>query len=189
MILYLALRYRQDSYRHIIETVPSTNQPSRANQQYPPPNLWQPNDSTSQQPSFIQGIQRPFPALVPSISQQQLTNVNSIGMQTSTSSYLTNYPNINQTNTTTYIDDSTNLNRHFDSNITSVDLSVPTQFQTTPNLTNSYFSSQRIHTSPSATSSFPQLYSYVQPSFNHHHHHLSSTIDDASLLIQNPSLT
>ncbi|CAF1550181.1 unnamed protein product [Rotaria sordida] len=197
--LYInALRYRQDSYRHIIETVPSTNQPSRANQQYPPPNLWQPNDSTSQQQIFMPGIQRPFPGLAPSVQQQssnssiaQLTNVNQIGIPTSSSSYLTNYPNVNQTNNTTFNDDPTNINRHFpiiDTNLASIDLSVPTQFQTTNNSTNSYYPSQRIHTSPSATASFPQFFGYVPPSFNHHHH-LSSNVDDASLLIQNPSLT
>ncbi|CAM2697830.1 unnamed protein product [Rotaria socialis] len=194
------LRYRQDSYRHIIETVPSTNQPSRANQQYPPPNLWQPTDSTSQQQIFMSGIQRPFPGLAPPVQQQsanssitQITNVNQIGsIPTSSSSYLTNYPNINQTTHTTFIDDPTNLNRHFsniDANIPAIDLGVSTQFQTTNNSTNSYYPTQRIHTSPSATASFPQYFGYVPPSFNHHHHHLSSNVDDASLLIQNPSLT
>ncbi len=197
---YLALRYRQDSYRHIIETVPSTNQPSRANQQYPPPNLWQPNDSTSQQQQiFMSGIQRPFPGLASTIQQPstsssitQLTNSNSIGIPTS--SYLANYSNVNQTTNSTYMDDQTNLNRHFpnlDPSLASIDLGVPTQFQTTTNSTNSYYPSQRTHTSPSATTSFSQLFGYVPPSFNHHHHHhhLSSNVDDASLLIQNPSLT
>jgi dual specificity tyrosine-phosphorylation-regulated kinase 1 len=187
------IRYRQDSYRHIIETVPSTNQPSRANQQYPPPNLWQPNESTSQQQQiFMSGIQRPFPGLASSIQQPttsssitQLTNSNAIGIPTtSSSSYLPN--------NTTYLDDQTNLNRHFpnlDPHLATIDLGVPTQFQTANNSTNSYYPSQRTHTSPSGTASFPQIFGYVPPNFNHHHHHLSSNVDDASLLIQNPSLT
>ncbi|CAF0999770.1 unnamed protein product [Adineta ricciae] len=199
------LRYRQDSYRHIIETVPSTNQPSRANQQYPPPNLWQPNDSTSQQQQiFMSGIQRPFPGLAPSIHQTpsstistltQIANPNPVTIPSSAASYLTNYSNVNPTNTNTYLDEQNNITRHFpnlDSNITSVDLGVPTQFQTANNSTNSYYPSQRTHTSPSSAASFPQIFGYVPPSFshhNHHHHHLSSNVDDASLLIQNPSLT
>jgi len=68
------LRYRQDSYRHIIETVPSTTQPSRANQQYPPPNLWTPNEYTSQQQQqqiFMSGIQRPFPGVAATATVQQ----------------------------------------------------------------------------------------------------------------------
>lgn len=194
---HLALRYRQDSYRHIIETVPSTNQPSRANQQYPPPNLWQPNDSTmAQQQIFMPGIQRPFPGLASSSVQQattnpssitQLANVNPIAaIPNTSSSYLTNNPN--------FLDESNNLTRHFpnlDPNLASIDLGVPTQFQTNTNSTNSYYPSQRTHTSPSATTSFSQLFNYVPSSFNHHHHHhhLSSNVDDASLLIQNPSLT
>lgn len=197
---HLALRYRQDSYRHIIETVPSTNQPSRANQQYPPPNLWQPNDSNmAQQQIFMPGIQRPFPGLASSSSSSvqqttnppsiaQLANVNPIaGIPSTSSSYLNNNP--------TFLDESNNLNRHFpnlDPNLASIDLGVPTQFQSTSNSTNSYYPSQRTHTSPSATTSFSQLFNYVPSSFNHHHHHhhhLSSNVDDASLLIQNPSLT
>ncbi len=63
----------------------------------------------------------------------------------------------------------------------SIDLNVPIQFQST----NSYYPSQRTHTSPSGTA-FPQLFAYIPPSFNHH---LSSNVDDNSLLIQNPSLT
>lgn len=182
ILFYLALRYRQDSYRHIIETVPSTNQPSRANQQYPPPNLWQPNDSTSQQQQiFMSGIQRPFPGLASSVQQPSTTQ--SIGIPTTSSSYLTN--------NTTFLDDQ---NRHFpnlDPNLVSIDLVAPTQFQTTNNSTNCYYPSQRTHTSPSATTSFSQLFGYVPPSYNnhHHHHHLSSNVDDTSLLIQNPSLT
>lgn len=199
---HLALRYRQDSYRHIIETVPSTNQPSRANQQYPPPNLWQPNDSNLQQQQqqqiFMSGIQRPFPGLASVSSVQQPINPSSIaqlttgnpigGIPTASSSYLNNNP-------TTFLDEPNNLNRHFpnlDPNLASIDLGVPTQFQTNTNSTNSYYPSQRTHTSPSATTSFSQLFNYVPSSFNHHHHHhhLSSNVDDASsLLIQNPSLT
>jgi hypothetical protein len=146
----------------------------------------------------MSGIQRPFPGLASTIQQPstsssitQLTNSNLIGIPTTSSSYLTNYSNINQTNNPTYLDDQTNLNRHFpnlDPNLSSIDLGVPTQFQTTNNSTNSYYPSQRTHTSPSATTSFSQLFGYVPPSFNHHHH-LSSNVDDASLLIQNPSLT
>lgn len=195
---HLALRYRQDSYRHIIETVPSTNQPSRANQQYPPPNLWQPNDSNLQQQQqiFMSGIQRPFPGLASASSVQQTTNpsiaqlanINPLGgIPSASSSYLNNNP--------PFLDESNNLNRHFpnlDPNLASIDLGVPTQFQTNTNSTNSYYPSQRTHTSPSATASFSQLFNYVPSSFNHHHHHhhLSSNVDDASsLLIQNPSLT
>jgi hypothetical protein len=157
---FLALRYRQDSYRHIIETVPSTNQPSRANQQYPPPNLWQPNDSTSQQQQiFMSGIQRPFPGLASSIQQpssSSITNPNPIGIPLpSTSSY---YSNINPTNNSTFLDDSTRHFPNIDPNLASIDLGVPTQFQTTNNSTNSYYPSQRTHTSPSATASFPQLF-------------------------------
>lgn len=147
----------------------------------------------------MSGIQRPFPGMAPPVQQPsanapitQMTNVNQIGgIPTSTASYLTNYPNVNQTSTTTFIDDTTNLNRHFptmDTNIGTIDLGVPTQFQTTNNSTNSFYPTQRIHSSPSATASFPPYFGYVQPSFNHHHH-LSSNVDDASLLIQNPSLT
>jgi hypothetical protein len=147
----------------------------------------------------MSGIQRPFPGLASTIQQPstsssitQLTNSNSIGIPTS--SYLANYSNVNQTTNSTYMDDQTNLNRHFpnlDPSLASIDLGVPTQFQTTTNSTNSYYPSQRTHTSPSATTSFSQLFGYVPPSFNHHHHHhhLSSNVDDASLLIQNPSLT
>jgi len=146
----------------------------------------------------MSGIQRPFPGLASTIQQPstsssitQLTNSNAIGIPTTSSSYLTNYSNINQTTNPIYLDDQTNLNRHFpnlDPNLSSIDLGVPTQFQTTNNSTNSYYPSQRTHTSPSATTSFSQLFGYVPPSFNHHHH-LSSNVDDASLLIQNPSLT
>jgi len=144
----------------------------------------------------MSGIQRPFPGLAPPVQQQsssitQLTNPNPIAIPSS-SSYLTNYSNVNQTNNTTFLDDQTNLTRHFpnlDPNLASIDLGVPTQFQTTNNSTNSYYPSQRTHTSPSGTASFPQIFGYVPPSFNHHHHHLSSNVDDASLLIQNPSLT
>jgi hypothetical protein len=64
----------------------------------------------------------------------------------------------------------------------SIDLNVPMQFQST---NNSYYPSQRTQISPSGTA-FPQLFTYVPPSFNHH---LSSNVDDNSLLIQNPSLT
>ncbi|CAF0988619.1 unnamed protein product [Rotaria sp. Silwood1] len=60
----------------------------------------------------------------------------------------------------------------------SIDLAAPTEFQST----NSYYPSQRTHTSPSGTT-FPPLFTYVPQNFNHH---LSSTIDDNSLLIQNP---
>jgi hypothetical protein len=143
----------------------------------------------------MSGIQRPFPGLASSVQQQtsslSLTNTNPIVIlpPPSTSSY---YSNINPTNNSTFLDDQPNLNRHFpnlDPNLASIDLGVPTQFQTTNNSTNSYYPSQRTHTSPSATASFPQLFGYVPPSFNHHHHHLSSNVDDASLLIQNPSLT
>ncbi|CAF3421016.1 unnamed protein product [Rotaria socialis] len=63
----------------------------------------------------------------------------------------------------------------------SIDLVAPIEFQST----NSFYSSQRPHVSPSGTT-FPPLFTYVPQSFNHH---LSSTIDDNSLLIQNPSLT
>jgi hypothetical protein len=63
----------------------------------------------------------------------------------------------------------------------SIDLTAPIQFQST----NSFYPSQKTHLSPSGTA-FPPLFTYVQPSFNHH---LSSTMDDNSLLIQNPSLT
>jgi hypothetical protein len=140
----------------------------------------------------MSGIQRPFPGLASSIQQPttsssitQLTNSNAIGIPTtSSSSYLPN--------NTTYLDDQTNLNRHFpnlDPHLATIDLGVPTQFQTANNSTNSYYPSQRTHTSPSATASFSQLFGYIPPSFNHHHHHLSSNVDDASLLIQNPSLT
>jgi hypothetical protein len=141
----------------------------------------------------MSGIQRPFPGVAPvqqqpsSSSIAQLANTSTIGMPT-TSSYLTNYPTLTSNNTT-FIDDQTNLNRHFP-NLEPIDLGVPTQFQITNNLTNSFYPTQRTHTSPSATASFPQLFGYVPPSFNHHHHHhLSSNVDDASLLIQNPSLT
>lgn len=146
----------------------------------------------------MSGIQRPFPGVAPTVQQPtsnssitQLTNINPIGIPSTTSSYLTNYPNANQTNNTTFIDDPASLNRHYpnlDTNLASIDLGVPTQFQTTNNSTNSYYPSQRIHTSPSATASFPQFFGYAPPSFNHHHH-LSSNVDDASMLIQNPSLT
>lgn len=205
--LFLALRYRQDSYRHIIETVPSTNQPSRANQQYPPPNLWQPNDSTSQQQQiFMSGIQRPFPGLAPHVQQPvssssiaPLNNTNSMGIPGGPSSYLTNYSGLNSTANNTYLDDQTNLSRHFpnlDANLAPLDLGVPVQFQTTANSTNSFYPSQRTHTSPSsvvaAAAAFPPAFGYVPPSFNHHHHHhhhLSSNVDDANFLIQNPSLT
>jgi hypothetical protein len=61
----------------------------------------------------------------------------------------------------------------------TIDLAVPTEFQST----NSFY--PRTHISPSGTA-FPPLFAYVSPSFNHH---LTSTIDDNSLLIQNPSLT
>jgi hypothetical protein len=145
----------------------------------------------------MSGIQRPFPGLAQqpittTSSITQLTNTNPIGLSTTSSSYLTNYANLNQPTNPTYIDEQTNLNRHFpnlDPNLASIDLGVPTQFQTTNNSTNSYYPSQRTHTSPSAPTSFTQLFGYVPPSFNHHHHHLSSNVDDASLLIQNPSLT
>ncbi|CAF1056013.1 unnamed protein product [Rotaria sordida] len=60
----------------------------------------------------------------------------------------------------------------------SIDLAAPIEFQST----NSYYPSQRTHTSPSGTT-FPPLFTYVPQNFNHH---LSSTIDDNSLLIQNP---
>ena len=63
----------------------------------------------------------------------------------------------------------------------TLDLAAPTQFQST----NSYYSSQKPQISPSETG-YPPLFTYVPPSFNHH---LTSTIDDNSLLIQNPSLT
>jgi hypothetical protein len=63
----------------------------------------------------------------------------------------------------------------------SIDLAAPIEFQST----NSYYPSQKIQTSPSGTA-FPPLFTYVPSSFNHH---LSSTVDDNSLLIQNPSLT
>ncbi|CAF1339042.1 unnamed protein product [Adineta steineri] len=195
------LRYRQDSYRHIIETVPSANQPSRANQQYPPPNLWQPNDSTPQQQQiFMSGIQRPFPGLAPPVQQPsstttssitQISNPNPIAIP-SASSYLTNYSNVNPPSTATYLDDQTNISRHFatiDPNLAPFDLNPPTQYQTTNHSTNSYFPSQRTYTSPSSSTSFPQIFGYAPPTFNHHHHHLSSNVDDASLLIQNPSLT
>jgi hypothetical protein len=136
----------------------------------------------------MSGIQRPFPGLASSIQQPSTTSSSisqSIGIPTTSSSYLTN--------NATFLDDQTNLNRHFpniDPNLASIDLGVPTQFQTTNNSTNSYYPSQRTHTSPSATTSFSQLFGYVPPSFNHHHHHhLSSNVDDTSLLIQNPSLT
>jgi hypothetical protein len=203
--LFLALRYRQDSYRHIIETVPSANQPSRANQQYPPPNLWQPNDSTSQQQQiFMSGIQRPFPGLAPPVQQPVLSssiatlnNTNSMGIPGGPSSYLTNYPGLNSTANNTFLDDQTNLSRHFpnlDANLAPIDLGVPVQFQTTANATNSFYPSQRTHTSPSsvAAAAFPPAFGYLPPSFNHHHHHhhhLSSNVDDANFLIQNPSLT
>lgn len=151
----------------------------------------------------MSGIQRPFPGLASSVQQPppppptlqsssvtHLTNANPIVLPTSSSSYLTNYSNVNPTNNPTYLDNQSNLTRHFP-NIDPVDLGVPSQFQTTTSSTNSYYPSQRTHTSPSATTSFPQLFGYVPPSFNnhHHHHHLSSNVDDASLLIQNPSLT
>lgn len=147
----------------------------------------------------MSGIQRPFPGLAQQQQQPPLptattvTNSNPIGLSTTSSSYLSNYSNLNQATNTTYIDDQTNVNRHYpnlDPNLASIDLGVPTQFQTTNNSTNSYYPSQRTHTSPSAATSFTQLFGYVQPNFNHHHHHLSSNVDDApSLLIQNPSLT
>ena len=63
----------------------------------------------------------------------------------------------------------------------SIDLAAPIQFQST----NSFYPAQKTLISPSGTA-FPPLFTYVQPSFNHH---LSSTMDDNSLLIQNPSLT
>lgn len=63
----------------------------------------------------------------------------------------------------------------------SIDLAAPIEFQST----NSYYSSQRPHASPSGTT-FPSLFTYAPQNFNNH---LSSTIDDNSLLIQNPSLT
>jgi len=50
---------------------------------------------------------------------------------------------------------------------------------------NNYYPTQRTQTSPSGIA-FPQLFTYVPPSFNHH---LSSNVDDNSLLIPNPSLT
>ena len=203
LFFFPALRYRQDSYRHIIETVPSINQPSRANQQYPPPNLWQPNDSTPhQQQIFMSGIQRPFPGLAPvaqqpsssgSIAQLASTNPLMLGALSSSASYLQNYPTANQAMgsnvaaNATYLDDPSNLNRHFpslDPNLAAIDLGVASQFQTASN----YYPSQRNHASPSATAPFPHLFGYAQPGFNHHHH-LSSNVDDASLLIQNPSLT
>ncbi len=48
---------------------------------------------------------------------------------------------------------------------------------------NNYYPTQ---ISPPSGTAFPQLFTYLPPSFNHH---LSSTIDDNSLLIPNPSLT
>ena len=63
----------------------------------------------------------------------------------------------------------------------SIDLAAPVQFQST----NNYYPAQRTPASPSGTA-FPPLFTYAQPTFNHH---LSSTVDDNSLLIQNPSLT
>ena len=201
---FLALRYRQESYRHIIETVPSANQPSRANQQYPPPNLWQPNDSTSQQQQiFMSGIQRPFPGLAPPVQQPvssssmaPLNNTSSMGIPGGPSSYLPNYPGINPTANNTFLDDQTNLSRHFpnlDANLAPIDLGVPVQFQTAANATNSFYPSQRTHNSPPSAATFPPAFGYAPPSFNHHHphhhHHLSSNVDDASFLIQNPSLT
>lgn len=191
----------------MIETVPSTTQPSRSNQQYPPVNLWQTNDSTSQQQQqqqlFMSGIQRPFPGLPASVqstssSIAQLTNANPLIISGSSSTYLPSYPNLNtnSTATNTFLDDQANLNRHFpslDTNLGPIDLGVGTQFQTGTNSTNSFYS-QRTHTSPSAAAVFPPNFGYVQPSFNHlhhhHHHHLTSNVvDDTSFLIQNPSLT
>lgn len=151
----------------------------------------------------MSGIQRPFPGLASSIHQTpsstistltQIANPNPVTIPSSSASYLTNYSNVNPTNTNTYLDEQNNITRHFpnlDSNITSVDLGAPTQFQTANNSTNSYYPSQRTHTSPSSAASFPQIFGYVPPSFSHHnhHHHLSSNVDDATLLIQNPSLT
>jgi hypothetical protein len=210
--IFLALRYRQDSYRHIIETVPSTSQPSRAHQQYPPPNLWQPNDCKSQQQQlFMSGLQRPFPGLAAAVQQPsssssiaQLANSNPLSIPGLSTSYLTNYSNMNHTlannvnATNTYIDDATSLNRHFpnlDANPAPLDLAAPTQFQTATNSTNSFYPSQRVHTSPSATATFPPAFGYAPTSFNHHHHHHhhhnqhSLNVDDAPFLIQNPSLT
>ncbi len=217
----LALRYRQDSYRHVIETVPSTSaQPSRSNQQYPPPNLWQPADSGAQQQHqqqqqqiFMTGIHRPFPGLAgaqptplqPSSAIPLLTNSNvNVGQAPlpSNSSYLTNYTTaavvqastlpLTSNNAFTITGDEQTINRHYqhlDTGIGSVELNAPSQFQSTTTSTNSYYPSQRTHTSPSA-SAFPPLFAYAPPAFNHHHHHhLSSTVDDGSLLIQNPSLT
>ena len=63
----------------------------------------------------------------------------------------------------------------------SIDLAASHQFQPT----NSFYPAQKPHQSPSETA-FPPLFTYVSPSFNHH---LTSTVDDNSLLIQNPSLT
>lgn len=182
----LALRYRQDSYRHIIETVPSANQPSRANQQYPPPNLWQPNDSNGQttQQLFMPGIQRPFPGLASNVQQTNLNSSSAAAVSTSTASY--------QPTNLNYVDEQSNFNRHY-SNIDAIDSGFPTQFQTGSNSTNSFYPSQRTHTSPSTTAatSFTQFFNYVPPNLHHHHHHhLSSNVDDASsLLIQNHSLT
>jgi hypothetical protein len=109
--------------------------------------------------SFISNVTRPFPAQL-----QQQTPASSLSSSTNTNAmYLTtNQPN------------------------DVIDLSLP--FSST----NNYYSSDRTHPSPSGTA-YPPLFNYVPPSFNHHHHHhhhhLTSTMDDNSLLIQNPSLT
>ena len=205
-----ALRYRQDSYRHIIETVPSTTQPSRANQQYPPPNLWTPNDYTSQQQQqqqiFMSGIQRPFPgvASAATVQQQQGSAIQAASASTnplgslsgSSSAYL---PSHSTVPSSTFPADQTHLNhRHFaplDANLASIDMSAPNPYPPNTNsISNSnanFYGSQRIHPSPSGHIGYPAAFGgYAPNSFNHHHHHhhLSSN-DDASFLIQNPSLT
>ncbi|CAF0744255.1 unnamed protein product [Didymodactylos carnosus] len=73
------LRYRQESYRHVIETVPSTTTSSNSQQQLQPrsnqypPNLWQQPEQTQQvfllnsaSSGASSGMQRSFPSLPPS---------------------------------------------------------------------------------------------------------------------------
>jgi len=130
------------------------------------------------------GIQRPFPGLASNVQQTNLNSSSAAAVSTSTASY--------QPTNLNYVDEQSNFNRHY-SNIDAIDSGFPTQFQTGSNSTNSFYPSQRTHTSPSTTAatSFTQFFNYVPPNLHHHHHHhLSSNVDDASsLLIQNHSLT
>jgi hypothetical protein len=147
----------------------------------------------------MSGIQRPFPGLATAVPApppsviSQLTNSNPLAIANSSSAYLSNYSTMNNNPTVSnvFLDDQSNINRHFsnlDANIASFDLGAPAQFQTVGNATNSFYASQRTHTSPSATSAYPATFAYPTAGFNHHHH-LTSNVDDGSFLIQNPSLT